>query len=255
MGLPTRQAGVRFLAAKSVGASDNEAMAMTEHEWLACIDPAAMSRYIDALPESPCLIRKSRLAACAFARQVWHLLTDERSRQAILVAEKYAESEADLKALRKATDAAYKAGLKKRNTRKNLYRSAADVAYVLHSFRASNYPLYVALQVSAQALRATQKIANMLDENPQENLHQCNVIRDIFGNPFRPITLNPVWRTSNVTALAQSIYDDRAFDRLPILADALEDAGCDNADILNHCRQPGEHVRGCWVVDLLLGKE
>jgi hypothetical protein len=55
--------------------------------------------------------------------------------------------------------------------------------------------------------------------------------------------------------LAQSIYTDRAFDRMPILADALEDAGCDNADILNHCRQPGEHVRGCWAVDLILGKK
>jgi hypothetical protein len=74
-------------------------------------------------------------------------------------------------------------------------------------------------------------------------------------NPFRPVTVDPAWQTSNVTALAQPIYDERAFDRLSILADALEDAGCDNADILNHCRQPGEHVRGCWVVDLVLGKE
>ena len=84
---------------------------------------------------------------------------------------------------------------------------------------------------------------------------QADLLRCIFGNPFRPVTLNPSWRTSNVVGLAQSIYADRAFDRLPILADALEDAGCDNADILNHCRQPGEHVRGCWVVDLVLGKE
>src|SRR5262249_28372930 len=84
---------------------------------------------------------------------------------------------------------------------------------------------------------------------------QSQLLHDIFRNPFRPVTLNPAWRTSNVTALAQSIYDDRAFDRLPILADALEDAGCDNADILNHCRQPGEHVRECWVMDLVLGKE
>ena len=60
--------------------------------------------------------------------------------------------------------------------------------------------------------------------------------------------------TSTVINLAQAIYDDRAFDRMPILADALEDAGCDNADILAHCRQPGEHFRGCWVVDLVLGK-
>jgi hypothetical protein len=54
--------------------------------------------------------------------------------------------------------------------------------------------------------------------------------------------------------LAQAIDDERAFDRLPILADALEDAGCTDADLLNHCRGPGLHVMGCWVVDMLLGK-
>jgi hypothetical protein len=84
---------------------------------------------------------------------------------------------------------------------------------------------------------------------------QSTLLRCLFGNPFRPVALKPTWRTSNVTALAKAIYADRAFDRLPILADALEDAGCDKADILNHCRQPGEHLRGCWVVDLVLMKE
>ncbi|MBL8798455.1 MAG: hypothetical protein JNM56_31460 [Planctomycetia bacterium] len=83
---------------------------------------------------------------------------------------------------------------------------------------------------------------------------QLRLLRDIFGNPFRPVAVEPTWLTSTVASLAQAIYDERAFDRLPILADALEDAGCDNADILNHCRQPGEHVRGCWCVDLVLGK-
>jgi len=77
----------------------------------------------------------------------------------------------------------------------------------------------------------------------------------IFGNPFRPVTLNPAWRTATVIALAEAIYADRAFDRLPILADALEEAGCTSAEVLNHCRQPGEHVRGCWAVDLVLGKQ
>jgi hypothetical protein len=88
-----------------------------------------------------------------------------------------------------------------------------------------------------------------------EHTAQCNLIRDIFGNPFHPITLDPSWLTSTVQALASGIYEERAFDRMPILADALQDAGCDNEDILNHCRQPGEHCRGCWVVDLLLGKQ
>jgi hypothetical protein len=81
------------------------------------------------------------------------------------------------------------------------------------------------------------------------------VLRDMFGNPFRPATAAHEWLTSTVCGLAEGIYAERAFDRMPILADALEDAGCDNADILAHCRGDGPHVRGCWVVDLVLGKE
>ena len=84
---------------------------------------------------------------------------------------------------------------------------------------------------------------------------QIGLLHCIFGNPFRPATLDPARRTATVTSLAQAIYNERAFDRLPILADALEDAGCTSADVLSHCRSGGEHVRGCWVVDLVLGKE
>jgi hypothetical protein len=80
------------------------------------------------------------------------------------------------------------------------------------------------------------------------------ILRDIFGNPFRPVSAEPSWLTSTVLQLAGGIYAGRAFDRLPILADALQDAGCDTTDILAHCRGPGPHVRGCWVVDLVLGK-
>ena len=83
---------------------------------------------------------------------------------------------------------------------------------------------------------------------------QAAFIRDIFGNPFHSHILESAHQTATVIALAEAIYADRAFDRLPILADALEDAGCENIDILKHCREPGEHVRGCWVIDLLLGK-
>ena len=73
-------------------------------------------------------------------------------------------------------------------------------------------------------------------------------------NPFRPAAVDPAWRTATARSLARGIDAERAFDRLPILADALQDAGCDSADILTHCRGPGPHVRGCWVVDFLLGK-
>ena len=87
-----------------------------------------------------------------------------------------------------------------------------------------------------------------------ESAAHCQIIRDIFGNPFRPVVADPAWFTPKVVVLATSIYSDRAFDRMPILADALEEAGCVNADVLLHCRSEGPHVRGYWVVDLVLGK-
>jgi hypothetical protein len=92
-----------------------------------------------------------------------------------------------------------------------------------------------------------------------EGREQASLLRCIFGNPFRPPPLTePAWlkrHDGTVVNLAQAIYDERRFQDLPILADTLEEAGCTNADILDHCRQPGDHVRGCWVVDLLLGKD
>jgi hypothetical protein len=82
----------------------------------------------------------------------------------------------------------------------------------------------------------------------------ATILRDVFGNPFRPVAFDPAWRTDTALALARQMYDSRECSAMPILADALQDAGCDSDDILNHCREPGTHVRGCWVVDLVLGK-
>ena len=84
---------------------------------------------------------------------------------------------------------------------------------------------------------------------------QCRLLRDVFGNPFRPITFDPNWRTTTAVAIARGMYESRDFSAMPILADALQDAGCENDDVLNHCREANAtHVRGCWVVDLVLGK-
>jgi hypothetical protein len=83
---------------------------------------------------------------------------------------------------------------------------------------------------------------------------QCDFLRDIFGHPFRPIAVDPGWLMPGVVELARTIYEGRAFDRMPELADTPERAGGGNPDMLAHCRQPGEHVRGCWVVDAILGK-
>jgi hypothetical protein len=82
---------------------------------------------------------------------------------------------------------------------------------------------------------------------------QCDWLKCLFPNPFRPVTFAPEWRTDTAIALARTMYEAREFGAMPILADALQDAGCDNDDILNHCRAPGAHVRGCWVCDLVLG--
>jgi hypothetical protein len=83
-------------------------------------------------------------------------------------------------------------------------------------------------------------------------------LRCLFGNPFRPATLDPAWLSWHnrlPVSMARQMYDSRDFADMPVLADALEEAGCRDADILGHCRFGGDHVRGCWVVDLLLGKE
>jgi hypothetical protein len=91
----------------------------------------------------------------------------------------------------------------------------------------------------------------------EERTYQADLLRCIIGNPFRPMPIDPAWVSwsgGTLVKMAEAIYEDRAFDRLPILADALEESGCDDAGILGHCRQPGEHVRGCWVIDLILGK-
>jgi hypothetical protein len=95
------------------------------------------------------------------------------------------------------------------------------------------------------------------EERLREYQEQARLLRDVVGNPFRPVTLDPAWLTWNggtVPRIAEGIYEKRAFDRMAILADALEEAGCTDADILGHCRGPGDHVRGCWLVDALLSK-
>jgi hypothetical protein len=119
-----------------------------------------------------------------------------------------------------------------------------------------------------EARWAAAELADRLPVDPiQANLHQiaygashlavnvCQLLRDIFGNPFQPVVFLSEWRTDTAVSLARTMYDSRDFSAMPILADALQDAGCDSPDILDHCRGPGPHVRGCWVVDLVLGKE
>ncbi len=115
---------------------------------------------------------------------------------------------------------------------------------------------------SKRAANAAREKAHFEEQHRQRSLLRERIgrefgiqFRDVAGNPFRPVAADPAWLTPKVVAIATAIYADCAFDRMPILADALEEAGCGNADVLLHCRGAGPHVRGCWVVDLLLGKQ
>jgi hypothetical protein len=241
---------------------------MTEAEWLTCTDPAPMLEFLRGKASN----RKLRLFAVACCRHIWHLLGDWRVTEAVEKAEQYADKASALQELRIAYDNAEVACIEayhavhdpegREATTWKIPPSFFDItmdacAAATAASHAANPHNTSALEGAARYAR--EALARCDDSKRQssmkdEQVAQADLFRDIFGNPSRPVPVNPAWQTNNVLALAQTIYDDRAFDRLPILADALEDAGCDNADILNHCRQPGEHVRGCWAVDLLLGK-
>jgi hypothetical protein len=125
-----------------------------------------------------------------------------------------------------------------------------DTRYVVNAHRWCAESVY-----QESVYRDPPEVKRWQADKRREERAQCALLRCIVGNPFRLVTFNPAWLSSDVVPMARGIYDDRAFDRMPILADALQDAGCDNDDILNHCRDTNTpHARGCWVVDLVLGK-
>ena len=208
---------------------------MTEAEWLACDDPGRMLGMVHGLASN----RKLRLFAVASFRGE---------------SDRFSAWKEEVEAVERFADGQL---------------TAAELDKVL----ADIYPM-VAISISGDRLveaatsatlwrdacaGLSQVAATATGHNKQlwhyQNPRHCTYIREIFGRPpFRSDLFDLAWRTSTVTSLAETIYADRAFDRLPILADALEDAGCTDRAILDHCRQPGEHVRGCWVVDLVLGK-
>jgi hypothetical protein len=113
----------------------------------------------------------------------------------------------------------------------------------------------------AAAARTAWAAANASDLPGATEKAQADLLRDILGNPFRPVAVSSAWLTPQVVAVAQAAYDQREppagtldVARLAVLADALEEAGCTDQTVLDHLRGPGPHVRGCWVVDLILGK-
>jgi hypothetical protein len=225
-------------------------MSMTEAEWLISTNAGLMLSHLRSGASS----RKLRLYACACAYDIWHRMTDKRSQDAVIVAENFADGLADYLELISAFNSAHEAwkeiplllggrhGERIKSAKGS--RAAKSVARVACNAANPDWNIRMAIDDAWRAGVA-------------RNCALAGCLRDIFGNPFRPVVIEPSclsWNDATIPKLGQAIYDERAFDRLPILADALEESGCNNADILDHCRLPGEHVRGCWVVDLLLGK-
>jgi hypothetical protein len=229
---------------------------MTEAEWLGGGDPYPLLEYAGGKLSE----RKLRLFACAGVRRHWEQLRhDARPRAAVEVAERFAEgltSAAELEAAREAAaltalDApffsapAYQAAL-----------AAADES----ALAAANGALLACHQMAVRA-GAYEGVPGMDEQRAQkeaaawEDRAQCAALRDVAGNLFRPVALDPAWLARDggtALLLARLIYDNDQFADLPFLADALLDAGCANEGLLAHCRAPGAHRRGCWAVDLLL---
>jgi hypothetical protein len=224
---------------------------MTEAEWLACGDPEPMLDHLQGRASE----RKLRLYLCAWAFDLWHRMQDERSRQAVLTAERFADGLATRSELLLAFNAAQDAwrevpvafGGRHGKHAKTQKGSRAAKAAAGAARTAANPALDV---------RAARRAAWQVKQARKVTL--ASVLRDQFGNPFRPVAITPswlVWGDGAVVKLATAIYDEGRFEELPVLADALEEAGCSEEGILGHLRGPGPHVRGCHVVDLLLSRE
>jgi hypothetical protein len=239
---------------------------MTETEWDAFTDPAPMLAFLRGRAGD----RKLRLFAAVCCRRLWPLLTAGQSRRAVEVADRYADEE---------------------TTEEDLYLAALgaeDVADVFARFsvtageQAQASAAFAALNATSAAERAADYCAAnassaayhaaTADGTPSaarrrdaERAVQSRLFRDIFGNPFRAApaieTTWLAWNDGIVKKLAEATYEHRSlpegtldWDRLAVLADALEEAGCTDANLLGHLRGPGQHVRGCFAVDALLGK-
>jgi hypothetical protein len=227
---------------------------MTEAEWLTCGNARTMLTFLGGKPGE----RKLRLFTCACWRQRWLDQADPGSARAVAAAERYADGLCPWGEVKAAHEKAERSALAAgraldeagwENDRE-AFRFAqgrqrmtwAAVWTVAHGYTyAADHVLRLAQQGATKKQRAGF----------------ADLVRDVFGNPFRSVAVDPAWLTWNgrlVRRLAQSIYDERRFGDLGVLADALEEAGCGAGELLAHCRSPGPHVLGCWAVDALLQK-
>ncbi len=196
---------------------------------VACVDPAVALAFLHGKASN----RKLRLFACACCRLVWSLLPPKPSRARVEAVERQADGGTTVPAPRAADRPAPRPG-----------DSPAVHAEIASIFAGCNDAFAAALVASAMAERADPQLAG--------RRAQAALLADMFGRPA--LRFNPRWRSLEIAALTQAAYDRRHFENLPRLADLLQAAGCTDRLLLEHCRSRGEHVRGCWALDLILGK-
>jgi hypothetical protein len=230
---------------------------MTEEEWN---DPEADRGPSELLAqiEDRASPRKLRLFGLLCCRQNEDVFQDRRMKDLLDFAERFIEGQ---------TTDEERAAIVKRA--KPVFQAAGlgeivsdvfvpfDLVSDVYTIREANHA--TSLIINCPVSFDSPDEPNPVDEHNWDQARELRLelaifLRDIFGNPFRPVLFDPAWRTSTAIGVAQKMYDSRDFSAMPILADALQDAGCEDEAILNHCRGDGPHVRGCWVVDLVLGK-
>jgi hypothetical protein len=237
---------------------------VTEVEWLSCTDPQKMLEHL----EDRASARKLRLFAVACCRKIWHLLPDQDCRKAVQIAEGFAEGKAGINLLREVEGAgAFYSDHREDVPEERLGYYAGGAIFQLGQERLASDLVADAASnaVACSTLDAGGGRLAVDAARHGEAAVQCHLLRDIVGNPFRPVRIDPAWLSRDgglIPKLAQAVHDRREFPsghldpaRLAVLTDALEDAGCDNADLLGHLRASGPHVRGCWAVDSILGKQ
>ena len=231
---------------------------MNELDWLTGADPLAM---LDHLADRA-TDRKLRLFACACVRRFWSDFSYPTPREAVAMAERLAEGTATTEEVETMRGQAEMSAVNAPEFEQFAYRAAAETlaeqasdsarnareAARLHAVRIAAYEMIYSENEAEAVARASR----------EESRHQVELLNELFGNPFRPAVLEPhwlAWGDGVVVSMAREIEDAQRFEELPYLADALMDAGCTDETLLRHLRQTQGHIRGCWVLDALLGKE
>lgn len=207
---------------------------MTEAEWLVATDPEPMLGHVARAVSD----RRWRLFACACCWRHPSVRRGKANTRVLKASEAFAD------------------GLITQAEMEKEHRTwfTFDYPFPIGGTWQSALAIATTSYLMSRADASADHLAKAKPDPLREKKFQADLLRCIFGHPFRPVACAPSWRSETAVALAAGIYEERAFDRLPVLADALEEAGCDHADVLSHCRGHGPHARGCWVVDGVLGK-